>query len=104
VVGRIARAAVIGVTVLVPVSWIGLFEGGYNHVLKDTLYIAGVRETLLRRLFPPSMYEMPGDVFFEATGLMQFPVALLCAYYMWRFAGDDPGRNTVSRPTVQSRD
>jgi carbon starvation protein CstA len=38
---------------------LGVFEGLYNHLLKDFLYFTGFsRETLLT-LFPPPKYEMP---------------------------------------------
>ena len=57
VVGSISRVAVVGIAVIVPVGWIGLFEGGYYHVLKDMLNVAGVREVLLLKLFPPQLYE-----------------------------------------------
>jgi hypothetical protein len=63
---------------LVPVAAIGLFEGGYNHVLKNLVYfVSGEAEA--RALFPPPLYEMPHDLFFEATGIAQFPLSLATA-------------------------
>lgn len=60
---------------LFTVFQIGLFEGIYNHLIKNILFFAGSHETLLNQLFPPDTYFMPNDLFFEATGILQ---ALLC--------------------------
>src|SRR5215813_352913 len=68
-VGKIAFWMFTMTAMLIPVIGIGLFEGGYNHVLKDLLYFSGASDTLMTRLFPPPTYEMPGDAFFEITGI-----------------------------------
>jgi hypothetical protein len=70
-IARVAFWTFAGVTFLLPVVGIGLFEGGYNHVLKNALYFGGASPTLMRHLFPPPTYEMPNDAFFEVTGMMQ---------------------------------
>ncbi len=57
------------------VSQIGLFEGMYNHLIKNVLFFAGTHQTLLNQLFPPDTYFMPNNLFFEVTGILQ---ALLC--------------------------
>jgi len=57
------------------VAWLGLFEGLYNHVLKDALYLGGASARLLETLFPPPTYTTPDDVGFEVSGLLQVPVA-----------------------------
>jgi len=63
---------------LFPVAAIGVYEGGYNHVLKSLVYfIRG--EGAARALFPPPLYEMPHDHFFEATGIAQFPLSIVTA-------------------------
>ncbi|WP_243286254.1 hypothetical protein [Geothrix terrae] len=67
----------VGTALIVPVFVIGLFEGGYNHFVKDALYMSGAPAGLMRRLFPPPAYELPNDVFFEATGVLQVIPALL---------------------------
>ncbi len=72
------------VVIVIPIAWIGLFEGGYNHVLKNLLYFGGVSAERLRALFPPPTYEMPSSVFFEVTGIAQFPMALVAAYWTYR--------------------
>jgi hypothetical protein len=58
------------------VGSIGIFEGLYNHVLKDILYFAGVRKDILYTLFPPPVYVMPDDFLFEFTGVLQGFVAI----------------------------
>lgn len=79
-VGGLALWIFVVVAALFPIGWIGLFEGGYNHVMKDALYFAGASAALMEQLFPPPLYEMPNDVFFEITGVVQFPLALWAAY------------------------
>lgn len=74
--GRIAFGVFVLVSILVPIALIGLFEGGYNHVLKNILYFGGAAPENLTTLFPPPRYEMPSDLFFEVTGIAQFPAAL----------------------------
>ena len=50
---------------------IGGYEGVYNHALKNIFYFFGANETILARLFPPSVYVMPNNFLFELTGVMQ---------------------------------
>lgn len=68
------------VTLLIPVVGIGVYEGGYNHGLKDVLYFSGASAELMGRLFPAPTYEMPNDFFFEITGVLQFPLALVTGW------------------------
>jgi hypothetical protein len=75
-----AAVAFCVVDFIVPVAGIGLFEGGYNHVLKNLLYFGGAAPLLMSRLFPPPAYELPNDLFFEGTGCMQLVVGLFAAY------------------------
>ena len=63
-VREIAFWAFIAVVLVVPVALIGLFEGAYNHALKNALYFAGASSALMNRLFPRPTYELPNDVFF----------------------------------------
>ncbi|MGN6156730.1 MAG: hypothetical protein ACTHNL_01415 [Devosia sp.] len=60
---------------IVPVLAIGLVEGGYNHALKNLIYFAGAADQY-RQMFPAPPYEVPADWFFEATGVLQFPVGI----------------------------
>jgi hypothetical protein len=83
-VRQIAFWAFAGVTLVIPVAAIGLFEGGYNHALKDALYFAGASTSLMTRLFPPPAYEWPNNAFFEITGVMQLVPASLTGWLLYR--------------------
>jgi len=72
------------VSLVVPVLLIGLFEGGYNHVLKDAMFFAGLPTSIFDRLFPPPMYEKPDDLFFEITGVMQLFPGALTGWWLYR--------------------
>jgi hypothetical protein len=50
---------------------IGGYEGVYNHALKNVFFFSGASETILDKMFPPSMYVMPNNFLFELTGVMQ---------------------------------
>lgn len=65
------------IILLASVLLIGLFEGLYNHVLKNILFFSGLSVVYLSRLFPTGMYEMPDDLIFEATGVIQGIIAVL---------------------------
>lgn len=65
------RRVHMGVTFLVPIVLIGLFEGLYNHGLKNALYFLGTPSATMLRLFPPPLYVMPNDFIFEFTGVLQ---------------------------------
>ena len=71
--GTLAAAAII---LTFPVAAIGLYEGGYNHVVKNVVYFA-FGEQAARVIFPAPLYEMPNDFLFETTGIAQFPLAIL---------------------------
>jgi len=82
--GRIAFCALTVLTLVIPIGLIGLFEGAYNHVLKNAVYFAGAPSSLLHMLFPPSMYELPNSLFFEMTGVMQLVAAAVTARRLYR--------------------
>ena len=84
------------VVLVVPVALIGLFEGAYNHALKDAVYFAGASSTLMNRLFPPPTYELPDDVFFEATGVMQAVLGSITAWRLYRLVWSRFGRIVVA--------
>lgn len=63
-----------------PVGLIGLVEGGYNHLVKNLVYFVSGAQTA-HALFPPPAYELPDNLLFEATGLVQFLLALVAAYF-----------------------
>jgi peroxiredoxin len=76
--GQLATGFATLLILLFPVAAIGIYEGGYNHVLKNLVYFMR-GEADARALFPPPLYEMPRDVFFEATGIAQFPLSIMTA-------------------------
>lgn len=73
-----------GGSALVPVLLFGVVEGFYNHVLKVALYLGGLREESLRRLYPAPTYELPNDLIFELTGVLQVVPAVLAGYFLVR--------------------
>lgn len=86
---RTAAVAFCVVDFLIPVAGVGLFEGGYNHVLKNLLYFGGAAAPLMSRLFPPPAYELPNDLFFEVTGCMQLVVGVFAAYRLHAYVRHD---------------
>lgn len=81
----VATVAFCLVDAIVPVLAIGFFEGGYNHVLKNALYFIGSSPLFMTRLFPPPVYELPNDVIFEASGIVQFVIGVVAAYRLHGF-------------------
>ncbi len=59
------------ITLVPSISLIGFYEGIYNHILKNILFYGGADINVLHTLFPPPKYEMPNDVWFEITGVLQ---------------------------------
>lgn len=55
----------------------GAVEGFYNHVLKNLLYVIGVSEGAMRVMFRSPLFEMPNDVVFEVTGVLQAATAFV---------------------------
>lgn len=81
----IMAKALFALTILaVPVLTIGVFEGLYNHVVKNVLYFTGGSAALMTRLFPAPTYEMPNDVFFEITGMAQAIPAAFAGWHIVR--------------------
>jgi hypothetical protein len=83
VLGQASFYLAITLIVIVPVGFFGGFEGAYNHVLKDVFYFSGAGESVMQKLFPPPMYEMPNDLFFEVTGVLTFFTAVVAAYFVY---------------------
>jgi hypothetical protein len=81
----VALRIFIVVTFMVPFLGFGVFEGAYNHGLKDALYFAHASPDLMRQLFPPPTYEMPNNAFFEVTGVLQLVPGVVTGYYLYRF-------------------
>ncbi|CAD5294059.1 conserved membrane hypothetical protein [Imperialibacter sp. 89] len=75
------------------VGAIGLYEGFYNHMVKNIVYFAGVPEATLLIYYPPPKYELPNDWLFEVTGVLTFLVCTWCARQLINFVK----RETVSQ-------
>jgi hypothetical protein len=87
VLRQAATALLAALTLILAVGLIGVFEGAYNHAIKLLLFFGGAAPATMRRLFPPPTYEMPSDVLFEATGVLQFVAGLIAArasVALWR--------------------
>ena len=98
-IGKVSKWVFVVVAGAVSFVMFGLYEGGYNHVLKDVLYYGGVSSQTLLALFPPPSYEMPNDFLFELTGVAQFFVGLWAGFDLLnlvRARREDPG--TTSTP------
>ncbi len=84
------RIGVVGLFVfaLVTVANVGfgIWERGYNHLVKDVMFLGGASERLMRRLFPPPRYELPNNILFEATGILQLVPTGVAAYSLVRAA------------------
>jgi hypothetical protein len=76
---RGARRVFLATAVVVPVLLIGLYEGVYNHLVKNLLFLGGASRDLLLALFPPPTYELPGDLLFELSGVLQIAPAAAVA-------------------------
>ena len=70
------------------VGAIGLYEGFYNHILKNVCYYLSMREEVLLRMYPPPKYELPNDLLFEVSGILTFFVCFWCFKTMIRFIQD----------------
>jgi hypothetical protein len=73
------------VTLIPSVGLIGFYEGVYNHILKNSLFFGGVNHDILQMLFPAPKYEMPNDLLFEMTGVLQGLVVIPLAAQLTRW-------------------
>jgi hypothetical protein len=75
------------IIILIPsLALIGMFEGVYNHILKNIMFFGGASNALLTQLFPPPKYEMPDDFIFELTGILQGILVAPIAFYLIQLA------------------
>lgn len=82
---RVSRTFLVTVQI-VPMALIGFYEGLYNHVLKNLLFFSGATKKLLLLLFPPPTYEMPNNLIFEFTGIMQGVLGIVLVVCIIRFS------------------
>lgn len=80
----IARAIFVLLDLLLPGLGIGVFEGVYNHALKNALFFGGASAQTMTALFPPPTYEWPHDWFFEGSGIAQGVLGLLVIWRWYR--------------------
>lgn len=72
------------ITLLAAIILIGVFEGLYNHVLKNIFFFSGFSQSSMEKLYPPGAYEMPDNFFFELTGILQGIIAIPLIIYFTR--------------------
>jgi hypothetical protein len=85
-IGKVARALFLVIALVGVVAWIGFLEGGYNHLFKIVLTMAGLPDSVLQAFYPPAIYEAPEDWLFETSGVTQFVLALWALRAAVRFA------------------
>lgn len=72
------------ITLLASIILIGIFEGLYNHVLKNILFFSDFPKSSMKKLYPQGAYEMPDNFFFEISGIMQGIIAIPLIIYFIR--------------------
>ena len=77
------------VAVLIPIAWLGFYHGGYTHLVKLILVFIRVPQATFERLC--SVCEVPGDLIYEVTGVMEFLLSLIAAYYLARLLRETRG-------------
>ena len=100
--GRTAWWIFWGVNAVVFVLLLGVFEGVYNHAIKDLLYFGGAPLSVMRALFPQPKYELPNDWFFELTGVLQIVPSAIAAYELGGLLSYRPRRAVAIRPLAMS--
>jgi hypothetical protein len=83
--GRIAAWLAIIIIAVFCSLLLGLYEGGYNHVLKNLVYFI---HGPVRWMFPDGVTGIPDDVFFEATGIAHLPAGILAGVAGWTVLRD----------------
>ena len=83
-VGRVSLWLFMLVALLVPIAWIGFFDGGYTHVVKNILFFGGLSRATFERLCPRPLCDVPDDLLYEVTGVVQFLLALYAVYYLFK--------------------
>jgi len=90
------------ITALIPVGLIGLFEGGYSHLLKNVVYFGGVRGASFDRFFPAPTYEIPNDFLFESSGVLQVVIGCYAAVALAEFWRELRQRQDATRPLASA--
>lgn len=97
--GMAAKWVLIAVAGVVSVAMFGMYEGGYNHLLKNILYYGGLPAETFAKMFPAPTYELPNDLLFELTGILQFFFALWAAFHLYLLARSGRKETDPTRPS-----
>lgn len=91
------------ITILFWVIIIGLFEGGYNHTVKNILFLAKGPSTTIHMLYRPTLsveyIYPPNDVFFEITGVLTLVAASFPALFTYRLLRGRHDRKALYKET-----
>lgn len=79
--GRLAMWIAVTLIVGFCTLLLGLYEGGYNHVLKNIVYFT---RGPVRWMFPDGVTGIPDDVFFEVSGMAHLPAGIFAGLACWR--------------------
>lgn len=101
---RLASRAYWGVVAGFWVALLGLYEGGFNHVLYVVLRAVGASPDTMRRLYPAgSDAVISDDVFFQATGALTLVAGVWVAVTMAARPVRGRGRwHDIQAPTAKS--
>lgn len=78
---RVAAWLAVVLIVVFCTAMLGVYEGGYNHVLKNIVYFT---HGPVGWMFPDGVTGIPDDVLFEVTGMAHLPTGILAAVACWR--------------------
>lgn len=71
--------------VTLSVCWIGIYEGFYNHIVKNIVFLIGLPESITSTMYPPDIYSPPSNLFYEITGAIQFGFTVMLIRYFYRY-------------------
>jgi len=69
---------------IVDVGLFGGFHGGFNHALKDILFLVGMDPGRLAQIFDSPDFVIPDNALFELTGIAGLLVALVITWLLVR--------------------
>lgn len=83
-ISRVASWLYFGLVALFGIAAIGVYEGGYNHLIPNLQHVLGIAHPLREGLYQP-----PDDLVFQLTGIAQFGIAMLAAWRLWKLVASD---------------
>jgi hypothetical protein len=81
--GRWLKWAGAGVILVFCVALIGIYEGGYNHLLANIVFLTHGPDTTAA-IYDMAVHEMPTEPVFETTGIAQFVAGIGAAWTTFR--------------------